>query len=208
VSGVKPLDALFLFLAVVAASPYVQLLIVGRRRARALRRLARRRNTRVVALVHRQETIALLGLPVLRYITVETEEEVRRTVGAIPTDTSLDVVVHLPPGVAVDSGRLAALLRRRQGRVTLLTPLTALPPTTALSAAADAVKLGPCAATTGPSASIDVAGSQGRAQLPTVRFPAELAAFLAQCPQPTRDRAWPPTLPLPARMSRPTYGGD
>jgi ClpP class serine protease len=45
-------------------------------RQRLIRRIERARKTRVILLVHRQETMQILGIPLLRYIDVEDSEAI------------------------------------------------------------------------------------------------------------------------------------
>ena len=54
-------------------------------RLRVLKRLEQGRRSRVIALVHRQETMSLLGFPIMRYIDVNDSEEVLRAKGSWPT---------------------------------------------------------------------------------------------------------------------------
>jgi ClpP class serine protease len=42
-----------------------------------LSKLQEERHSRVIAMIHRQETVALLGIPVASYIDIEDSEEVR-----------------------------------------------------------------------------------------------------------------------------------
>ena len=44
-------------------------------RLRVLSRFERARKSRVISLVHRQETMSFLGFPVMRYIDVNDSEE-------------------------------------------------------------------------------------------------------------------------------------
>jgi len=53
----------------------IQFLRAGRR-ARLIARIERLRRSRVILLVHRQETMSLLGFPLMRYIDVNDAEEV------------------------------------------------------------------------------------------------------------------------------------
>lgn len=45
--------------------------MAGEHRVRLLRKLEESRRSRVIALVHRQETMSLLGFPIFRYINIE-----------------------------------------------------------------------------------------------------------------------------------------
>jgi Serine dehydrogenase proteinase len=53
-------------------SPMIQRQVTNYRRLRAIRRLEEKRHSRVITLIHRQEAVALLGLPITRYIDAST----------------------------------------------------------------------------------------------------------------------------------------
>jgi ClpP class serine protease len=49
-------------------------------RTRKIAQLETQRNSRVILLVHRQETMRLLGFPIMRYIDINDSEEVLRAI--------------------------------------------------------------------------------------------------------------------------------
>lgn len=53
-------------------------------REKLLERLARKRNSTVITLIHRQESIGLFGIPVYRFISIEDSEEVLRAIRMAP----------------------------------------------------------------------------------------------------------------------------
>ena len=50
-------------------------------------------------LIHRQETIGFLGVPLFRFIDIEDSEEVLRAIRMTPDDRPIDVVLHTPGGL-------------------------------------------------------------------------------------------------------------
>lgn len=46
------------------------------RRLMAIRTIEGKRKSRVITMIHRQETMSLLGLPIARYIDIEDSEQV------------------------------------------------------------------------------------------------------------------------------------
>ena len=62
---------LWIFIIFSVLSPIIQRQATTYRRLRAIRHLEEQRNSRVITLIHRQESIALLGLPISRYIDID-----------------------------------------------------------------------------------------------------------------------------------------
>jgi ClpP class serine protease len=73
-------DILWLFFMFSALQPVLQQKMLVASRLRVLRRFERARRSRVIALVHRQETMSLLGFPLMRYIDVNDSEDVLRAI--------------------------------------------------------------------------------------------------------------------------------
>ena len=69
-----PGDLLWLFFMLSALQPVLRQRFLEASRARLIARIERQRGSRVILLVHRQETMSILGFPVFRYIDVEHSE--------------------------------------------------------------------------------------------------------------------------------------
>lgn len=65
-------DLFWLFFIATSLWPAVQMRMLQAARLRLMRELEKKRDSRVIALIHRQETMALLGFPIFRYINNET----------------------------------------------------------------------------------------------------------------------------------------
>ena len=110
-----------------------------RRRRRVLRALELSRGTRVITMIHRQETVGLLGIPFGRFIDVEDSEQVLRAVRMTPPDMPIDLVLHTPGGLVLASDQIAYALKRHPGTVTVMVPHYAMSGGTLVALAADAV---------------------------------------------------------------------
>jgi ClpP class serine protease len=66
-----------------------------------MEKIQRKRNSRVIALVHRQETMALLGIPLFRYIDIEDSEQVLRAIKLTDDSVPIDLVLHTPGGLVL-----------------------------------------------------------------------------------------------------------
>ena len=110
-----------------------------RRRRRLIRTLEQRRGSRVITMIHRQETATLLGIPFPRYIDVEDSEQVLKAVRMTPPAMPIDLVLHTPGGLVLASDQIACALKRHQGRITVLVPHYAMSGGTLVALAADAI---------------------------------------------------------------------
>jgi len=123
------------------AVPVVQQQMTRTRRLRAIRNLEAERRTRVIALIHRQERVAFLGIPFYRYIDINDSEEILRAIRLTPPEMPIDFVVHTPGGLILSSEQIAMALRRHKGKVTVFVPHYAMSGGTLLCLAADEVAM-------------------------------------------------------------------
>lgn len=172
---------------------YARLKVLDVRRARAARRLGASRGTVVIPLVHRVETVTLLGLPLYRYVTVPLAEEVVTALSRIPAERPVDLLVHLPDGLALDVTAMTEAVSGHAGTVTLIVPACALSGSGALTEVADAVIAGPEAVLSPPGDGA-FAGAPRDAAGATV--PDGAWRLLALYEQPPRRRGSPLFLPL------------
>ncbi len=136
-------DLLFIFLVILALSPIVQLKLMDLRRSRTMAAIQKARGTRVVSLIHRQEVMALLGLPVFRYIDIADSEEILRAIRLTPPDVPIDFIVHTPGGLVLATEQIAFALLRHPAPVTIFVPHYAMSGGTLLALAADAIVMDP-----------------------------------------------------------------
>src|SRR6266404_4379562 len=92
---------LWLFFIGSSLQPLLRQKILEAARQRGMARLEKKRGSRVIAMVHRQETMRFLGFPVVRYIDVEDAEEVLRAIRLTAPDVPIDVILHTPGGLVL-----------------------------------------------------------------------------------------------------------
>lgn len=132
------------------------------KRLNTIRQLERRRGSRVITLIHRQESLSLLGVPVRRYIDIDDSERILRAIKLTPPDMPLDLVLHTPGGLVLASEQIAHALIRHRGHVTVFIPHYAMSGGTLLALAADTIVmdenavLGPVDPQIGPYAAVDI----------------------------------------------------
>ena len=70
----------WMFFIFVSLQPLLKKRFLVAMRQRLIATLEKKRNSRVIVLIHRQETMSLLGFPVFRYIDIDDSEEVIRAI--------------------------------------------------------------------------------------------------------------------------------
>lgn len=126
--------------------PTLQKNILQMERKRLLARLGKKRGSQVITLIHRQETISFLGLPISRYIDIDDSEQVLRAIRTAPKDVPLDIILHTPGGLALAATQIAMALKAHPSRKSVLVPHFAMSGGTLIALAADEIIMDPHAA--------------------------------------------------------------
>jgi ClpP class serine protease len=95
--------------------------------------------SRVILLVHRQETMRFLGFPIARYIDINDSEDVLRAIQMTDADVPLDLVLHTPDGLVLAALQIAKAVREHTGKVTVFVPHYAMSGGTLIALAADEI---------------------------------------------------------------------
>ncbi len=125
---------IFLFLA-----PQWQKTRLNMARKEVLKKIRDKRKSTIITLIHRQETIAFLGIPLSRYIDIDDSEEVLRAIREAPPDASIDLIVHTPGGIALAATQIALALKAHPGKTTVIVPHYAMSGGTLIALAADQI---------------------------------------------------------------------
>lgn len=112
---------------------------IERARIRLLRTIELNRKSRLITLIHRQEAISILGLPISRYINIEDSEQVLRAIRLTPDDMPIDIVLHTPGGLVLASEQIAHALLRHPAKVSVFVPHYAMSGGTMIALAADEI---------------------------------------------------------------------
>src|SRR3954469_15165193 len=134
-----PLSLLWLFFVLASLQPAVQRQVMLLQRRRALAILSRERQGTVITLVHRQETMSLLGFPIVRYIDIDDAESVLRAIRETPPGRPIEIVLHTPGGLVLAATQIAAALADHDGPVTAVVPHYAMSGGTLIALAADEI---------------------------------------------------------------------
>ena len=133
------LDLFIIFFILVMLQPLVRQKMIEAARVRLLKALEAKRGTRVIAMIHREETLALLGFPLARYIDIHDSEEVLRAIKLTDPNVPIDLLLHTPGGLVLATEQIAMALCRHPGKVTVFVPHYAMSGGTLLALAADEI---------------------------------------------------------------------
>jgi len=106
-----------------------------------LRRIEIERKSRVITLIHRQESLSFLGIPLRRFIDMEDSEKVLRAIRMTPDDMPIDIILHTPGGIALAAEQIARALKKHPAKVTAIIPHYAMSGGTLIALAADEILL-------------------------------------------------------------------
>jgi ClpP class serine protease len=132
-------DLVWLFFIFTAVQPMLQQRMLEALRVRKISQIERERKSRVILLVHRQETMRLLGFPVARYIDINDSEDVLRAIQMTDVDVPLDLVLHTPGGLVLAALQIAKAVREHKAKVTVFVPHYAMSGGTLIALAADEI---------------------------------------------------------------------
>jgi ClpP class serine protease len=138
---VDPLSLLWLFFLLASLQPAFarQAMLLARRRA--LAQLSKQRNATVITLIHRQETMSLLGFPLVRYIDIDDAEGVLRAIRETPSGRPIEIVLHTPGGMVLAARQIASALADHDAKVTAVIPHYAMSGGTLIALACDEIVL-------------------------------------------------------------------
>lgn len=128
-----------LALGLLALQPLLQRRMVAGARRRALERLSRKRDATVITLIHRQETISLLGVPLMRHIDIDDSESVLRAIRETPPGRPIEIILHTPGGLVLAARQIASALLDHDGKVTAVVPHYAMSGGTMIALACDEI---------------------------------------------------------------------
>jgi ClpP class serine protease len=127
---------LFLFFAL---QPVIAARWLKSVRAGKLRQLQSERGSRAIAVIHRQESMRLLGIPIARYIDMDDAEQVLLAIRTTPPEQPIDFVLHTPGGLAIAALQIGRALKAHKGKVTVFVPHFAMSGGTLIALAADEI---------------------------------------------------------------------
>ena len=74
-------------------------------RYKLIRQIEHKRKSRVITLIHRQESMNILGMTFARHIGIEDSEQLLRAIRITDPDVPIDIVLHTPGGLVLPPSR-------------------------------------------------------------------------------------------------------
>lgn len=169
-----PLNLLWIFLIVIAVQPLIQRQLLASARRRAVGKLAEKRGATVITLIHRQETVSFLGIPLVRHIDIDDAESVLRAIRETSPGRPIEIVLHTPGGLVLAARQIAAALADHDGKVTAVVPHYAMSGGTMIALAADEIL-------------VDAHAALGPIDPQLGQYPAASLVAVADLPGPHKD---------------------
>lgn len=133
------LSLIWLIFLVSAFLPMLHQRRIETARLRLIRSFEKKRGSRLITLIHRQESLSLLGIPLTRYINIEDSEQLLRAIRLTPEDMPIDLVLHTPGGLVLAAEQIAHAILKHRGKVTVYIPHYAMSGGTLIALAADEI---------------------------------------------------------------------
>jgi ClpP class serine protease len=137
------LNILWIVILIQIFIPLLHKRMLAAKRLGIMRTIEKKRQSRFITMIHRQETMNFLGFPIARYIDIEDSEHLLRAIRMTPKEMPIDLVLHTPGGLVLASEQIACALKRHQGKVTVFVPHYAMSGGTLVALAADEIVMDP-----------------------------------------------------------------
>lgn len=179
-------DVIWLVFLLLMLQPMIQKKALELARTRQIRRIEAKRQSRVITLIHRQVSMAFLGIPLMRYIDINDSEEVIRAIHLTDKQAPIDLIVHAPGGLALAALQIAHAIRSHPAKVTVHVPHYAMSGATLIALAADEIVmdehavLGPVDPQVGPYPAASVLAAVARKSVNEVEDQTLILADLAE----------------------------
>lgn len=142
------LNALFwslfwLFFLITLMSPMLSYYRLKQARLALLARMEKKYGYRFITMIHRQERIGFLGLPIYRFIDIEDSEQVLRAIRSTPKDMPIALILHTPGGLVLAASQIARAVKRHPAKTVVIVPHYAMSGGTLIALAADEIWMDP-----------------------------------------------------------------
>jgi ClpP class serine protease len=158
--------------------PIIQMKALQQQRYFYIRSLERKRGSRVIVLIHRQEEMSFFGFPIARYINIEDSEKILRAIHLTNKNIPIDLILHTPGGIVLAAEQIARAIKKHPAKVTVFIPHYSMSGGSLIALAADEVVMDPNAVIGPVDPQIGTMHSQ---------YPAASVLRALEIPNPNRD---------------------
>ncbi|RME92947.1 MAG: hypothetical protein D6767_02025 [Candidatus Hydrogenedentota bacterium] len=133
----------WIFLILISFQPLIRQKLIETARFNLIARIEKKRKSRVILIVHRQETMSFMGFPIMRFLNMDDSEEVLRALHMTDSKTPVDIVLHTPGGLVLAAVQIARAIQMRKAPVRVIVPHMAMSGGTLIALAADEIIMSP-----------------------------------------------------------------
>lgn len=133
------IQIIWILILIFAFLPVLKQQRINNARLKTLRLIQKRRSSQVITLIHRQEFLSFLGIPLTRFINIEDSELILRAIRLTPDSVPIDLVLHTPGGLVLAAEQIATALQKHPAKVTVFVPHYAMSGGTLIALAADEI---------------------------------------------------------------------
>jgi len=108
-----------------------------------LKAMEKKYGYRFITLIHRQERLGFLGLPIYRFIDIDDSEAVLRAIRTTPKDKPIALIIHTPGGLVLAASQIARALKKHPAKKVVIVPHYAMSGGTLIALAADEIWMDP-----------------------------------------------------------------
>ncbi len=137
------MDFFWILLLMLSLQPWLQQRLLQYTRQSLIAKIEKLRKSRVIVIIHRQESMGFFGFPLVRFLTMEDSEAVLRALEETPSNKDIDLVLHTPGGLVLAATQIARAIRRRKGKTRVIVPHYAMSGGTLIALAADEIIMSP-----------------------------------------------------------------
>ena len=119
--------------------PTVRMMFLTHARLLKMKEIEKERGSRVISLIHRQESLAFLGIPFIRFLSIDESEKILRVIRKTSDDTPIDLIIHTPGGLLLAAEQIANALKAHPAKVSVMVPHFAMSGGTLITLAADEI---------------------------------------------------------------------
>lgn len=134
-----PTIIFWLLIIIIFLQPVIRQKLLETARQKLIAKIEKNRKSRVIFIIHRQESMSFLGFPLLKYLNMEDSEEVLRALEMTDEERDIDLVLHTPGGLVIAALQIARAIQKRKGKVRVIIPHYAMSGGTLIALAADEI---------------------------------------------------------------------
>ncbi|WP_143701221.1 SDH family Clp fold serine proteinase [Vulcanisaeta thermophila] len=129
----------WLLLLIVVIQPWLSMKSMQHARLRLMGIIEHKYGYRVITMIHRQEKVGFLGIPVYRYIDIEDSEAIIRAIRTTPPNMPIMLILHTPGGLVLAASQIARALKSHPAKKIVVIPHYAMSGGTLIALAADEI---------------------------------------------------------------------